>query len=65
MSGIRSRQLKASNNISKGDILDKLEWAFEEGYRLGIDDAKEGIFIDMGTVLEQFRNTISEADDSS
>lgn len=57
--------MKASNNISKGDILDKLEWAFEEGYRLGIDDAKEGIFIDMGTVLEQFRNTISEADDSS
>ena len=40
MSGIRSRQLKASNNISQGDILDKLEWAFEEGYRLGLDDAK-------------------------
>lgn len=59
MSGIRSRQLKSSNNISQGDILDKLEWAFEEGYKLGRVDAKEGIFIDLDEVVEQFRATMS------
>jgi hypothetical protein len=64
VSGIRSRQLKASNNKVHSDIQDKLEWAFEEGYRLGRDDAKEGIFIDMDTVVDQFRFTMSAANDS-
>jgi hypothetical protein len=58
-SGIRIRQLKSSNSISHSEIQDKLEWAFEEGYKLGRGDAKEGIFIDLDTVVEQFITTMS------
>ena len=65
MSGIRSRQLKPSNSENHSNIQDKLDWAFEEGYKQGRDDAKEGIFIDVSTVVEQFRVTMSAANDSS
>ena len=57
-SGIRSRQLRSSNNINHSDIQDKLEWAFEEGYKLGLGDAKEGIFIDLDVIVDQFRATM-------
>jgi hypothetical protein len=56
--------LKSSNTISYSDIQDKLEWAFEEGYRLGKGDAKEGIFIDLDAVVEQFRANMP-ADESN
>jgi len=51
--------LKASNSIRQSDVQDKLESAFEEGYKLGRCDAKEGIFIDLDVVVEQFRATMS------
>lgn len=51
--------MKSSNKISDSDIQGKLEWAFEEGYKLGRVDAKEGIFIDLDEVVEQFRATMS------
>lgn len=56
----RSRKLKPSNNSSYSDVQEKLEWAFEEGYKLGRDDAKEGIFIDIDMVVNQFRFIMTE-----
>ena len=55
----RNRQLKPSNDRSHSDVQDKLEWAFEEGYKLGRDDAKQGIFIDLDTIVDQFRFTMT------
>jgi hypothetical protein len=63
-SGIRSLQLKAPNSISQSDIQDKLEWAFEEGYKLGKSDGNEGIFIDLGTIVEQFIASMSIYEES-
>lgn len=52
--------MKPSNNSSYSDVQEKLEWAFEEGYKLGRDDAKEGIFIDIDMVVNQFRFIMTE-----
>ena len=51
--------MKPSNDRSHSDVQEKLEWAFEEGYKLGRDDAKQGIFIDLDTVVDQFRFTMT------
>ena len=56
--------MKTLNSSSHSDVQDKLEWAFEEGYKLGRDDAKEGIFIDLDTVVDQFRFTMTTDIDS-
>jgi hypothetical protein len=56
---IRILHLKSSNTISHSDIQEKLERAFEKGYKLGRGDTKEGIFIDLDAVVEQFRATMS------
>lgn len=47
--------MKPSKSNNHNDIQDRLELAFEEGYKLGRDDAKEGIFIDIDTIIDQFR----------
>jgi hypothetical protein len=47
--------MKPSKSNNHNDIRDRLEEAFEEGYKLGRDDAKEGIFIDLETIIAQFR----------
>jgi hypothetical protein len=52
--------MKASNSDNYSGTQCELELAFEEGYRLGRDDAKEGIFIDPKRVAEQYRfNTLT------
>jgi hypothetical protein len=47
--------MKPSKSNNHNDIQDRLELAFEEGYKLGRDDAKEGIFIDLDAIIDQFR----------
>ena len=52
--------MKASDSDNYSGTQCELELAFEEGYRLGRDDAKEGIFIDPKKVVEQYRfNTLT------
>ena len=51
--------MKPSSSSSLSEVQEKLEWAFEEGYKLGRDDAKQGIFIDLDTVVDQFRFTMT------
>lgn len=47
--------MKTSNSNYYSDTQGELELAFEEGYKLGRDDAKEGIFIDPKKVVEQYK----------
>ena len=52
--------MRTSNSNNYSSTQDELELAFEEGYKLGRDDAKEGIFIDPKKVVEQYRlNTLT------
>jgi hypothetical protein len=56
---IRSYQLKPSSSIIENEIQNSLKWAFEEGYKLGRDDGKDGIFIALDEVVEQFTLAMS------
>ena len=52
--------MRTSNSNNYSGTQDELELACEEGYKLGRDDAKEGIFIDPKKVVEQYRlNTLT------
>jgi hypothetical protein len=55
----RSYQLKPSSSIIENEIQNSLKWAFEEGYKLGRDDARDGIFIALDEVVDQFTLTMS------
>ena len=41
------------------DILRFIEWAFTQGYNLGVNDAKEDIYIDSEALMESFLNNIA------
>ena len=55
--------MKKSNNQTENQERIELKAAFEKGYLLGREDFNEGIFIELGFVVEQFGNTLdSEVD---
>jgi len=43
----------------QSDIDDALAEAFEKGYQLGRSDGREGVFIDMPSLVAQFANSLS------
>ena len=51
--------MKPSSSIIEYEIQNSLKWAFEEGYKLGRDDGKDGIFIALDEVVDQFTLTMS------
>ena len=51
--------MKPSSSIIENEIQNSLKWAFEEGYKLGRDDGKDGIFIALDEVVDQFTLTMS------
>jgi flagellar biosynthesis/type III secretory pathway protein FliH len=57
--GIRSRQLQHQNIKDQSDINDALAEAFEKGYRLGRTDGREGVFIDMPSLVSQFTDSLA------
>lgn len=57
--GIRSRQLQHPYIQVQSDIDDALAEAFEKGYQLGRSDGREGVFIDMPSLVAQFANSLS------
>lgn len=46
--------MKQWNFQNDRDALEALVAAFEHGYRLGRSDGREGVFIDMLSLVEQF-----------
>jgi flagellar biosynthesis/type III secretory pathway protein FliH len=57
LSGLRSRQLQQQNMQDKSDEQDALEEAFEKGYRLGRSDGREGVFIDVPSLVSQYSDS--------
>jgi aminopeptidase C len=50
--------LKPSSSIIENEIQNSLKWAFEEGYKLGRDDGRDGVFIALDKVVDQFALTM-------
>jgi hypothetical protein len=55
----RSRQLKHQNIKDKSDLNDALAEAFENGYRLGRSDGREGVFIDLPLLVTQYTDSLA------
>ena len=52
--------MKLDNSKNYVDFQKALMDAFEKGYMLGKEDAKDGIFIDVETVVDKFTVTMLE-----
>ena len=58
LSGLRSRQLQQQNMQGQSDEQEALEEAFEKGYRLGRSDGREGVFIDVPSLVSQYSDSL-------
>jgi hypothetical protein len=54
-----SRQLQHQNIQNKSNIKDALAEAFENGYRLGRSDGREGVFIDLRLLVTQYTDSLA------
>lgn len=45
--------------------LSTLSWAFEQGYKMGLSDAKEGIFADISETVNGFVESIEDIENGT
>lgn len=50
--------MEQSNIQSLNNTQEALKEAFEEGYRLGRDDGRQGVFMDITALVKQFGDSL-------